>query len=294
MRLVTYTHDGASRIGALDTRGGRQVVIDLNRADPRLPTDMIAFLTGGRQTLAMAQDATASAGGADTLELSAVTLRAPIPRPGKIICIGLNYRDHAEESKLPIPDYPAVFSKYANSVIGPGEPIVIPRVSDEVDYEGELGVVMGRRARYVSEQEALDYVAGYMAFNDVSARNFQMRTSQWTIGKTFDTFAPIGPALVTADQVSDPHNLDLRVKVSGQVLQASNTRNLIFNIPRLVAYLSQAMTLEPGDVIATGTPGGVGFARNPPRFLQPGDVVEVEIGGLGTLVNPVVAEGRQT
>jgi len=292
MRLVTFSHDGSSRIGALETRAGRQVVIDLNRADPRLPTDMIALLTGGRHTLALARDATASAGGADTLELSAVTLRAPIPRPGKIICIGLNYRDHAEESKLPIPDYPAVFSKYANSVIGPGEPIVIPRVSNQVDYEGELGVVMGSRARYVSEQEALDYVAGYMAFNDVSARNFQMRTSQWTIGKTFDTFAPMGPALVTADQVPDPHHLDLRVTVSGQVLQASNTRHLIFDIPQLVAYLSQAMTLEPGDVIATGTPGGVGFARNPPRFLQPGDVVEVEIKGLGTLVNPVVAERR--
>jgi acylpyruvate hydrolase len=294
MKLVTFIHDGSHRIGALETRAGRQVVIDLNRADPRLPTDMIALLAGGRRTLALAQDAVTSAGGGNALELSALTLKAPIPRPGKIICIGLNYRDHAEEANLPIPDYPAVFSKYANSVVGPGEPIVIPRVSNQVDYEGELGVVMGSRARYVSEQEALDYVAGYMAFNDVSARNFQMRTSQWTIGKTFDTFAPMGPALVTADQIADPHHLDLRVKVSGQVLQASNTRHLIFNIPQLIAYLSQAMTLEPGDVIATGTPGGVGFARNPPRFLQPGDVVEVEIEGLGTLVNPVVGEESQT
>jgi 2-keto-4-pentenoate hydratase/2-oxohepta-3-ene-1,7-dioic acid hydratase in catechol pathway len=293
MKLVTFMRDGSRRIGALETRDGRQVVIDLNRTDPRLPTDMIALLAGGRPALALAQDAVASAGGTESLELSALTLKAPIPRPGKIICIGLNYRDHAEESRLPIPDYPTVFSKYANSVTGPGEPIVIPRVSDQVDYEGELGVVIGRQARYVSEEEALGYVAGYMAFNDVSARNFQMRTSQWTIGKTFDTFAPMGPALVTADQVADPHHLDLRVTVSGQVLQDSNTRHLIFNVPQLVAYLSQAMTLEPGDVIATGTPGGVGFARNPPRFLQPGDEVQVEIESVGKLVNPVVAEGRE-
>jgi 2-keto-4-pentenoate hydratase/2-oxohepta-3-ene-1,7-dioic acid hydratase in catechol pathway len=238
----------------------------------------------------LAGDVLAGTGAANELDLLDVTLRAPIPRPGKIICIGLNYRDHAAESNQPIPDYPAVFSKYANSVIGPGEPIVIPRVTEAVDYEGELAFVIGRRARFVSEQDALDAVAGYMAFNDVSARDFQMRTSQWTIGKTFDTFAPMGPALVTADEIADPHDLDIRVTVSGEVLQSSNTRHLIFSIQELVAYLSQVMTLEPGDVIATGTPSGVGFARTPPRFLRPGDVVEVEIKGLGTLVNPVAAE----
>lgn len=290
MKLVTFVFDGSSRIGALKTRNGHVVVVDLNRADPRLPTEMVEFLAGGQSMRTLAEEISTQAKADDELELSAIKLRAPVPRPGKIICIGLNYRDHAAESNMPIPEYPTIFSKYANSVVGPGEPIVIPRVSDQVDYEGELAFVVGRRARYVPERDALEYVAGYMAFNDVSARDFQMRTSQWTIGKTFDTFAPTGPALVTADEIPNPHNLDIRVTIGAEVLQASNTSNLIFPVPDLVAYLSQAMTLEPGDIVATGTPSGVGFARNPPRFLQPGDVVRVEIEGLGVLENPVVAE----
>ena len=291
MRLVSFSHNGSSRIGALQTRGGRQAIVDLNSADPRLPTDMIALLEAGESAIALAEGALAKAGAAAELELSAVTLKAPIPRPEKIICIGLNYRDHAAESNQPIPDYPTVFSKYVTSVIGPGEPIVIPRVTEQVDYEGEMAIVIGRRARHVPQERALEYVAGYTCFNDVSARDFQMRTSQWTIGKTCDTFAPIGPALVTSDEIADPHNLDLRVTVSGEVMQASNTRHLIFSVPELVAYLSQVITLNAGDVIATGTPAGVGFARKPPRFLRPGDVVQVEIEGLGTLTNPVIAEG---
>jgi acylpyruvate hydrolase len=290
MKLVSFKVNGSNRIGALQTRDGNTVVTDLNRADPRLPTDMVAFLEAGQQARALAEAILAAAEVHQQLELSAVTLAAPVPRPGKIICIGLNYRDHAAESNMPIPDYPAIFGKYANSAIGPGEPIIIPRVSNQIDYEGELAVVIGRRSRHVSEQDALDYVAGYTAFNDVSARDFQMRTSQWTIGKTFDTFAPMGPSLVTTDEIPDPHNLDIRVTIGGERLQSSNTRFLIFRIPYLVAYLSQAMTLEPGDVIATGTPGGVGFARKPPRFLQPGDVVQVEIDRIGSLENPVVAE----
>lgn len=290
MKLVSFVHDGASRVGALHAQDGRQVIIDLNRADPRLPTGIIPFLEGGESARARARDILATADAADGLQPSAVTLKAPIPRPGKIICIGLNYRDHAAESNMPIPEVPTVFSKYANAVIGHGEPIVIPRVTDQIDYEGEMAFVIGRRARHVAEGEALSYVAGYMPFNDVSARDFQMRTSQWTIGKTFDTFAPMGPALVTADEIPDPHNLDIRVTVSDEVLQASNTRNLIFSVPSLVAYLSQVMTLEPGDVVATGTPGGVGFVRQPPRFLRPGEMVRIEIEGLGTLENPVTAE----
>lgn len=287
MKLVTFVRDGTTRVGALFTRDGREMIVDLNQADPRLPTDMLAALEGGPELMASIQQASKKG---EPIETSTITLQAPVPRPGKIICVGLNYRDHAAESNLPIPDYPTIFSKYANSVVGPGGPIILPKVSAQVDYEGELGVVIGRRARHVPHEEALDYVAGYLAFNDVSARDYQMRTSQWTIGKTFDTFAPMGPALVTSDEIPDPHDLDLRVTVSGEVLQASNTHHLIFSVPRLVAYLSQVMTLEPGDVIATGTPAGVGFARQPPRFLQPGDVVEVEIEGVGRLVNPVVAE----
>jgi 2-keto-4-pentenoate hydratase/2-oxohepta-3-ene-1,7-dioic acid hydratase in catechol pathway len=285
MRLVTVVHNGTRRLGALRTQ---HTVVDLNRADPRLPADMLEFLEGGEAAIQRARAALDQA--RQELDLSTVRLTAPLPRPGKIICVGLNYRDHAEETHQTIPDYPTIFSKYTSCVIGPDEPIVIPRVSDEIDYEGELGVVIGQRVRHVPQERALEVVAGYLPFNDVSARDYQRRTSQWLMGKTFDTFGPMGPALVTADEVPDPHNLDIRVTVSGQVLQASNTRHLIFSVPYLIAYLSQVMTLEPGDVLSTGTPGGVGFARTPPRYLRPGDIVNVEIESLGTLTNPVVAE----
>ena len=289
MHLVSFVHDDAARIGALRERDGRQTVVDLNRAEPRLPSDMLDFLATGAEALALAERALSVASPELAFDRSAVTLKAPIPRPGKIICIGLNYRDHAEESNAAVPEYPTVFAKYASCVIGPGESIVIPRVTSQVDYEGELAVVIGRRARDVSEETALSYVAGYAPFNDVSARDYQMRTSRWTIGKTFDTFGPIGPALVTADEIADPHNLDIRVTIGGETLQSSNTRHLIFTIPQLIAYLSAVMTLEPGDVIATGTPAGVGAARKPQRWLQPGEVVRVEIKGLGALENPVVS-----
>jgi acylpyruvate hydrolase len=290
MRLVTFLVDGRRRVGALTTNGEEQVVADLHAVDSRIPQDMVTLLAGGVTTLDLAREALVSADPEAQHPLGSVTLQAPVPRPGKIICVGLNYRDHAAESKMPIPDYPAIFSKYANAIIGPDQPIVIPRVTDQVDYEGELAFVIGRRGRYIPPEQALAHVAGYMAFNDVSARDFQMRTSQWTIGKAFDGFAPTGPALVTADEIPDPHDLDLRVTIGGELLQSSNTRNLVFTVPDLVAQLSQVMTLEPGDIVATGTPAGVGFARTPPRFLRPGDLVEVEISGIGILRNPVVAE----
>jgi acylpyruvate hydrolase len=290
MKLVTFTHNATTHIGALQGQVGHESVVDLNRAEPGLPTDMIEFLKGGVTTLQMAEKAITTASPEAILDRSVVTLKAPILRPGKIICLGVNYRDHAEESNQPLPPYPIVFSKYANTVIGPGEAIVLPKVTDQVDYEAEFGVVIGQPARNVSEAEALDYVAGYVPFNDVSARDYQARTSQWTIGKTFDTFGPMGPALVTADEIPDPHNLDIRLRLGDEVMQSSNTGFLIFRVDFLIAYLSAVMTLEPGDLIATGTPGGVGAARQPQRFLQPGDVVSIEIEGLGTLVNPVVAE----
>ncbi|HEU5102543.1 MAG TPA: fumarylacetoacetate hydrolase family protein [Roseiflexaceae bacterium] len=289
MHLVTFVREDGTHIGALQQRDGRQMIVDLNRAEPRLPNDMIAFLAGGDESRVLAAQALADPPAEAVLDRNALRLSAPIPRPGKIICIGLNYRDHAAESNQPVPEYPTVFAKYSSCVIGPGESIVIPRVTSQVDYEGELAVVIGRRARDVAEQDALSYVAGYAPFNDVSARDYQGRTSQWTIGKTFDTFGPIGPALVTADEISDPHSLDIRVTIGDDVLQSSNTRHLIFSIPQLIAYLSAVMTLEPGDVIATGTPAGVGAARKPARWLQPGELVRVEIDGLGTLENPVVA-----
>ena len=289
MKLVTFSHNGQQRLGALRTDATGQIV-DLNRADARLPDNIIAFLEAGEPAQALARQALAVPPSAAVLERAAVTLKAPIPRPGKIICIGLNYRDHAAESNQPIPTYPVIFSKFTNVVIGPGEAIVIPKLTQEVDYEAEFGVVIGKRGRSIAEADALSHVAGYLPFHDVSARDYQMRTSQWVIGKTFDTFGPMGPALVTADEVPDPHNLNIRLLIGGEVMQSSNTRNLIFSVPELIVHLSAVMTLEPGDLIATGTPGGVGAARNPKRFLKPGETVRIEIERLGTLENPVVAE----
>jgi acylpyruvate hydrolase len=294
MKLVTFEHNyeqnGQTRIGALQGQDRAGSIVDLQRADNTLPADMIELLNGGAPLMAAAAKAAAAAPATALVPRSAVTLKAPIPRPGKILCIGLNYRDHAAETNQALPDYPTIFAKYANTVIGPDAPIVLPRVSSQVDYEVELGVVIGRRAKYVSEGEALDFVAGYLPFQDVSARDYQRRTSQFTQGKSFDTFAPMGPALVTSDEIPDPHDLDIQLSIGGEVLQKSNTRHLIFNVNALVAYLSEVMTLEPGDVIATGTPSGVGAARKPPRFLRPGDVVRIEIALLGVLENPVVAE----
>lgn len=215
---------------------------------------------------------------------------APVPRPGKIICIGLNYRDHAAESNMPIPEKPVVFSKFSTSVISPGEPVVLPSASQQVDYEAELAVVIGRRAKNVSADRAYDYVLGYTAFNDVTARDFQFGDGQWQRGKSCDTFAPMGQTIVTADAVPDPHKLSIKLVLNGRVMQDSNTDQLIFGVPALIEFLSQTITLEPGDVIATGTPPGVGFARKPPVFLKPGDEMEVLIESVGGMNNRVVSE----
>jgi len=289
MKLVSYLQGGKSRLGALKP-GSNDQIIDLNRADSSLPDNIIEFFEGGDAMRAKAQQAIAAAPSASQTGLAAVTLQAPIPHPGKIICIGLNYRDHAAESGQAIPTYPIIFAKYGNVVIGPGQPIVLPKISQEVDYEAELGVVIGKRAKSVSEADALSYVGGYVPFHDVSARDYQMRTSQWVIGKTFDTFGPMGPALTTADEIPDPQTLDIKLSIAGEVLQSSNTKHLIFTVATLIYHLCAVMTLEPGDLIATGTPGGVGAARNPKRFLKAGERVRIEIEKLGVLENPVVAE----
>ncbi|HEX2269070.1 MAG TPA: fumarylacetoacetate hydrolase family protein [Pyrinomonadaceae bacterium] len=215
---------------------------------------------------------------------------APVPRPGKLICIGLNYRDHAKESNLPLPDKPIVFSKFSTSVIAPGEPVVIPAGSQQVDYEAELAVVVGRRAKNISADRAYDYVLGYTALNDVSARDFQFADGQWQRGKSCDTFAPMGQTIVTTDTIADPHKLSIKLVLNGQLMQDSNTDQLIFGVPRLLEFISESITLEPGDVIATGTPPGVGFARQPPVFLKPGDQMEVLIEGMGGLCNPVTGQ----
>ncbi len=222
--------------------------------------------------------------------LEEVQLLAPVPDPEKIICIGLNYREHAREAGLEAPKYPMFFAKYRNALAGPYDPIVLPRVTNKVDYEAELAVVMGKTGKHIPEERALEYVAGYMALNDVSARDFQRRTSQFLQGKTFDTFAPCGPFLVTADEVLDPHALAVRLRLNGQLMQDSSTRDFIFTIPQLIAYLSDIFTFAPGDIISTGTPQGVGYVRKPPVYLKSGDMVEVEVEQAGTLRNPVVAE----
>jgi 2-keto-4-pentenoate hydratase/2-oxohepta-3-ene-1,7-dioic acid hydratase in catechol pathway len=218
-----------------------------------------------------------------------VHLLAPVLRPGKLICVGLNYRDHAAESNMPIPDRPVIFSKFTTAVVGSDQPVLLPTTSNKVDYEAELAVVIGRRAKHVQLEQAMDYVLGYTCFNDVSARDLQFVDGQWQRGKSCDTFAPMGPYIATLDEIHSPHKLAIKLRLNGQTMQHSNTDQLIFSVPELIAFLSETITLEPGDVIATGTPPGVGFARNPPVFLKQGDRMEVEIEGLDVLVNSVSA-----
>jgi 2-keto-4-pentenoate hydratase/2-oxohepta-3-ene-1,7-dioic acid hydratase in catechol pathway len=217
-------------------------------------------------------------------------LLAPIPRPPKFICVGLNYRDHAREAALELPAVPAIFSKFSNVVIGPNAPIILPNVSKKPDYEAEFAFIIGPGGRNISAAHAMEHVFGYTIVNDVSARDYQMATSQWMMGKTFDTFAPMGPWIVTRDEIADPHALDISLEIAGETLQSSNTRELIFGIPALVEFLSSVVTLEPGDVVSTGTPGGVGFTRKPPRYLKTGEEIVIRIAGIGELRNPVVAE----
>ena len=211
----------------------------------------------------------------------------PIERPGKIVCVGLNYRDHAEEQGVELPEEPLLFAKWPNTLIGPGDPIVIPPLVTRCDYEAELGVVVGERVSRVSKENALEAVRGYLCANDVSARNLQFNDGQWTRGKSVDTFCPVG-ALVPAAEVADPHALRIRAIVSGEVLQDSTTANLIFGVDEIISHASQTLTFEPGDLILTGTPAGVGVFREPPRLLEPGDEVTIEIEGLGSLTNPVI------
>jgi 2-keto-4-pentenoate hydratase/2-oxohepta-3-ene-1,7-dioic acid hydratase in catechol pathway len=252
--------------------------------------DMAAVLASGPEGRAKIENFVYHPPADSTFPQSSVRLLAPIPRPGKLICVGLNYRDHAAEARQEIPTVPTIFAKFSNVVTGPGEPIVLPKISRKPDYEAELMFVIGTGGRHIAPKDWQRHVFGYTIFNDVSARDIQSLTSQWMIGKSFDTFGPMGPYVVSAEEIPDPHSLDISLSIGGEVLQHSNTRELIFQIPDLVAYLSSVMTLEPGDVVATGTPRGVGFARTPPRYLQSGDEVSVRIEGIGELSNPVVAE----
>lgn len=270
MRLVTFRRAGATPEAGIFS--GEEVI--------GLGEDMLTVIAAGR----------APAATGPAYELEAVTVLAPVPRPPKLICVGLNYRDHVAESRMEIPKVPTIFNKFSNVVIGPGEPIVLPKASQQPDYEAEFAFVIGRGGRHIPASRAMEHVFGYTIVNDVSARDFQMATSQWLMGKTFDTFAPMGPWLVTADEIQNPHELDISLEISGERLQNSNTRELIFKIPELIEFVSSVVTLEPGDVVSTGTPSGVGFARKPPRYLKTGDVVVIRVEGIGELRNPVVAE----
>ncbi|HEX6478381.1 MAG TPA: fumarylacetoacetate hydrolase family protein [Ktedonobacteraceae bacterium] len=228
--------------------------------------------------------------GHNLIPLESLEFGPPVPDPDKIICLGINYREHAAEANAEVPPVPTFFAKYRNSLIGPTASIQLPRVSTRIDYEGELAVIIGERCKHVTEQDALQYVAGYAAFNDVSARDLQSRTSQWTAGKAIDTFAPMGPGIVPATEIPDPQALTLITRLNGQEVQHDSTGSMVHSVATAIAFLASFMTLEPGDIIATGTPSGVGFKRNPPLFMRHGDVVEVEIERIGTIRNPVVDE----
>lgn len=282
MRLATIATPTGSRVAA--EYDGKHV--DLTAADPDLPRDLKSLLA---QDSGLARAQRAADKGRQAGMFVEGRVLAPLSSPGKVICIGLNYRDHAIESGVEPPPEPVVFNKFPQSIAGPDDPIRLPPVCQQVDYEAELVVVVGKRGKRIPRASAMQHVAGYMNGNDVSARDWQLQKpgKQWLLGKTPDTFAPIGPWLVTADDVPNPGELSIQLRLNGQTMQNSSTRELIFKIDELIAYVSQITTLEPGDLIFTGTPPGVGMARKPPVFLKPGDVCEVEIAGLGVLRNPV-------
>lgn len=281
MRLVRYTSDGPSQWGVQD----KNRIYPIDELEVSAPTIQKFASKGYRTSLERA----ISAGATSAVELNDVNLLAPVESPGKIVCVGLNYHDHAEEQDEEIPEKPMLFSKASTSITHPERPIIHPADVSQVDYEVELAFVVGKTAKHVAEEDALDYVAGFTVMNDVSARDAQFDDGQFFRGKSYDTFAPMGPALVTGDDLN-PNHLSLELRVNGETKQSSTTGEFIFTIEELVAYLSRMMTLEPGDVVTTGTPGGVGIFRDPPDLLEPGDEVVAEIEGIGALENHVVAD----
>ena len=286
MRLATLNTPAGPRPAALV--GDR--FVDLVAADPGLPASLRRIIAD--PALVAAARAAANKPGGASVPAASAKLHAPVPDPQKIVCVGLNYRDHAAESGMAIPKEPVLFSKFPTALIGHGGPIVVPSVSTKVDYEAELVIVIGKAGRRIPEARALDHVAGYSVGHDVSARDWQLEKDgrQWMVGKTFDTFAPVGPTLVTRDEVPDPHKLGIRLRLNGKTMQDSSTEQMIFSVAQLVSYLSIIFTLEPGDLVFTGTPPGIGHALKPPVYLKPGDVTEVEIDSLGMLKNSVVGE----
>ncbi|MBB3111303.1 2-keto-4-pentenoate hydratase/2-oxohepta-3-ene-1,7-dioic acid hydratase in catechol pathway [Paenibacillus phyllosphaerae] len=294
MKLVTLQQDGSHKLG-VKTDGG---IIDLAAALQEYPggpayRDVMDVIEGGSAAVAALEAYIATLPAeAYLVDEEQVQWGPCVTRPNKIICVGLNYRKHAEETNAPIPAYPILFNKFNNTLTGHGKEIAIPKVTKELDYEAELVIVIGKQAKAVSKEEALDYVFGYCAVNDLSARDLQMRTAQWLLGKTCDDFSPLGPYLVTADEVGNPNELAIKATVNGEVRQNSNTSDMIFHCDEIVSYISQHMTLVPGDIILTGTPEGVvlGYPKEKQVYLQPGDVVTIEIEKLGALTNRFVAE----
>jgi 2-keto-4-pentenoate hydratase/2-oxohepta-3-ene-1,7-dioic acid hydratase in catechol pathway len=285
MRLVSFAKNGISGAGIL-------------HKDDILPLSTlgydgaIAFMAAGKQALAKAELHLTKVSPAELLPVSSVRLLAPVPRPPKILCVGLNYRDHAIEAKMEIPAVPTVFTKLSTAVVGSGDPIVVPAFITKPDYEAEFAVVIGKGGSRIPRDRWREHVFGYTILNDVSARDVQLATSQWTMGKSLNTFAPMGPHVVTADEIPDPHVLDIRLSIGGETLQHSNTREFIFSVPELVEYISRLAPLEPGDVISTGTPSGVGLGRTPNRWLRAGDEIVIEIEKIGVLRNPVIADAN--
>jgi len=293
MKLVTYDAGHGPRAGVVLADGR---ILDLNAASGGgLPADMVEFLAledglAEARAIVAGEPTDLSARLSECIHKAAdARLLAPIPRPGRVAALGLNYSEHCEEGGAELPSEPVVFCKASTSVVGPGQAIELPATSTQVDWEVEMAFVIGRRAKLVPAAEAMEYVVGYMVLNDVSARDYQMEKpgGQWHLGKSFDTFCPMGPWLVTKDEVPDPYALDISCEVSGDVMQSANTDQIAIRIPEIIEYLTQVFTLEPGDVVATGTPSGVGWACKPQRFLRPGDVVRCRVEGLGLLENPV-------
>ena len=289
MRLFSFDAQGQARIGVLKSAGAQEF-IDLSVAAPGLPGDMGALIAqaGG---LEAARQAAAQAPAAAVRPLAGVHFLPVVPRPGKIVCLGLNYADHAKEGGHARPEYPSFFMRGATSMTGHNEPLIRPRASTKLDYEAELAVVIGQRARHLTKANALDCVAGYSCFNDGSVRDYQRKTAQWTIGKNFDGTGPFGPWLVTPDELP-PGAAGLRIqsRLNGKVMQDANTRDFLWDVVESLCIITECMTLEPGDVIITGTPAGVGYARTPPVWMAPGDVCEIEIEGIGILSNPIADE----
>jgi len=284
---VTFTHQGATRVGVFQDGS----VADVCSAVPALPREMIEFLRNGKESVEAARKAAATA---PKIPLSEVRLEPPVRRPPEFLAVGLNYADHIAETGMAKPTFPFFFNKQSSCVNAPYDPIHLPRASEALDYEGELGFVIGRRCRHVPRARAHEVIAGYLIVNDVSVRDWQRRAQTMTLGKSFDTHGPTGPWIVTPDEIGDPHNLDLKTMVNGEVRQHSNTRNLIFNCFEQVEILSTVFTLEPGTIISTGTPSGVAGAMKPPKWLKAGDVVRIEIEKIGHIENRVIAEPANT